>query len=199
MGRLTEVRGARPALEGDLGRYRAAEILQFLRLSGATGRLVLERPGERAELHLTRGSLALATTDRGSVRLGEVLLHRGWIALDVLGEALDHQRAAPGERLAALLAARGAVSRERLRDALGEVFGRILIGVVLWREGRFRFDPADAGESAEAGVAGTREAGALPDPGIAADIDLDGLIFESLRQADEVEEGARQAGVGAGA
>jgi len=188
-GMSHDVRDARPALEGDLACYRAAEVLQFLRLSGATGRLRLERPGERAELHLVGGSLALATTDRGSVRLGEVLLHRGWIAPEALAEILadrpDPRRNDRHPRLAERLAARGAVPRERLRDALAEVFGRILIGVVLWREGRFRFVPCEAGD--------------LADPGIAADIDLDGLIFESLRQADEVEEGVRQAGVGAGA
>lgn len=176
-------RGARPALEGDLGCYRAAEVLQFLHLSGATGILQLERPGERAEFQLVRGSLALATTDRGSVRLGEVLLHHGWIEPTTLAQTLEGPRAA-GERLAARLVARGAVSCEHLREALGEVFGRILIGVVLWREGRFRFMPCDAGN--------------LADPGIAADLDLDGLIFESLRQADEVEEGARQVGIGVG-
>jgi len=181
MGRVTN--GAAPAppppsaLEGDLARFRAAEMLQFLRLAGATGRLVLERPGERAELDLAGGTLVRAETDRGSVRLGELLVHRGDLAPGDLARALERQRAHPWRRLGAWLEDEGEVTRERIRDALGEVFGRVLLGLVTWREGRFRFEPRDAAD----------------DPGAAAGLDLDGMIFESLQLADEIEaaEGAR--------
>lgn len=157
------------ALEGDIRHFLPSEILQFLQLAEATGRLLLERPGERAELFLDRGRPVFARTSGGSVRLGDVLVHRGAITRQSLERALEQQRERPSERLGALLIASGSATRDQVAPAVREVLKRIVYGFMLWREGRFRFAPDERVESDD-----------MP-----LDLELDRLILEGLRQADQ--------------
>jgi len=161
------------ALRGDLRHFFPAEILQLLQLSQATGRLEVERQGERAEVYVERGRPVFARTSGGAVRAGEVLVHRGVLSSDQLERALTTQRAQPGQRLGALLVAEGAVTPEQLQGAVHEVLRRIVFGLLLWREGTFRFMP---GEPAR-------------DEDIQIDLDLDRLILEGLRLADQTRAG----------
>jgi len=157
------------ALRGELRHFFPAEILQLLQLSQATGRLEVERPGERAEVYVERGRPVFARTSGGAVRAGEVLVHRGVLSAEQLERALATQRAQPGQRLGAVLVAEGAVTPEQLQGAVHEVLRRIVFGLLLWREGTFRFVP---GEPAK-------------DEDIQIDLDLDRLILEGLRLADQ--------------
>lgn len=167
MGRVTV------ALEGDLERFPAADVLQFLGFSGATGRVAFERPGERAELLLEGGRPVRAHTTRGSVRLGEALIHQHAVTETDLVAALDAQRDHLAEPLGALLVASGAVTVEDVTRGLTEVLHRIVLGILLWPAGRFHFEP------------GPPE----PGPGVPFSTALDPLLFEGLQQADEASDG----------
>ena len=158
-----------PALEGDLRHFFTAEVLQFLGLARATGRLELERPGERAELFLDRGRPVFARTTGGSVRVGEVLVHRGAISAESLERALEAQRGRPAERLGTLLVAEGAASRDQVVRAVEEALQRILYGVMMWSEGRFRFVPGER----------------VAEDDIRPELELEQLILEGLRRVDE--------------
>jgi len=157
------------ALEGSLAHFFPAEILQFLRLAEASGCLELERPGERAELFVDRGRPVFASTDGRSVRVGEILLHRGAIGSEALERALAEQRLRPVERLGGLLIAAGAATQRQVAEAVQEGIKRVIYGVMTWREGRFRFVP------------GHRPGGDVMD----LDLELDRLILEGLREADQ--------------
>lgn len=157
------------ALEGDLHHFFPAEVLQLLQLAQANGRLDLERPRERVELFIERGRPVFARTSGAAVRAGEVLVHRGLLTAETLEIALAAQRERPGERLGALLVASGAISPEQLQLAVREVLRRIVYGVLLWREGRFRFLPGQRVEAED----------------IQLDLELDRLILEGLRHADQ--------------
>jgi hypothetical protein len=157
------------ALEGDLARFFPAEILQLLSLAQADGRLELVRGSERAELFVERGRPVFARTDGAAVRVGQVLVHRGAVSAQAVDEALALQGAARGRRLGELLVERGLASAPQVEDAVRETLRRVVYGVLLWREGRFRFHP---GERAGGGQ-------------VRLDLDLDRLILEGLRQADE--------------
>ena len=169
-----EPAGPAPTLEGDLGRFFATEVLQFLQLAGATGRLEFERRGERAEIGFEHGRPVSARTSGRSVRVGDVLVHRGSVRPETLEKALAEQRGRPDERLGAILAASGAASDEEIALAVGEVFRRIVCGLALWPDGRFRFVPGEA-----------REAGDIP-----LDVELDRVILEGLHRADLAHGGA---------
>jgi glycine/D-amino acid oxidase-like deaminating enzyme len=161
------------ALQGSLAQFFPSEVLQLLQLAQATGRLELERSGEQAELYIERGRPVFARTSGGSVRAGQILVHRGVLTSDLLERVLAEQRARPGQRVGQLLVATGAVSPEQVQGAVHEALRRIVYGLLLWREGTFRFVPGEqvAGED------------------VKLELDLDRLIFEGMRQADEAKAG----------
>ena len=162
------------ALEGDLRFFFPTEVLQFLQLAEATGRLEFERPGERADLFLEKGRPVLARTSGGSVRVGEILVHRGAISRESLERALAEQRSRSPERLGAVLVAAGIATRDQVAQAVNEGLKRVVYGLMLWREGRFHFLPGERVQSDD----------------IPLDLDLDRLILEGLRQADEARGAA---------
>ena len=162
-------------LEGDLGQFLPAEVLQLLQLAQATGRLELSRPlpppaggAEIVDVFFDVGRPVFARTSGQSVRTGEILVHRGYVSRDALSAALEAQRREPGRRIGQVLKGAGAAA-DQVAQAVHEGLRRILYGVLLWREGRFRFL---AGERAE-------------DNDLPLDLDLDRLILEGLRLADQ--------------
>jgi hypothetical protein len=161
------------ALEGDLAHFFPSEVLQLLQLAQATGRLEFSRPGETAELFIERGRPALARTSGAAVRTGQILVHRGAIGAEALERALEAQRANPGSRIGAVLVAAGAATSEQVQGAVSEALRRVIYGLLLWREGRFRFRPGERAGSED----------------MRLDLDLDRLILEGLRQADEARSG----------
>lgn len=161
-----------PALEGDLEHFFPTELLQLMQLSQATGKLELSRSGETAEIFFERGRAVFARTSGASVRAGEILVHRGLISREALQAALadqGRQGASAAHRIGALLVARGDVSPADVQGAVRESLRRIVYGLLLWREGRFRFVPNEA----------------AGDEDIQLDLDLDRLILEGLRIADQ--------------
>jgi hypothetical protein len=158
-----------PALEGDLAHFFTSEVLQLLQLAQASGRLEVARENERVDLYLERGRPVFARTSGLAVRVGEVLQHRGLVSSEALARALDRQQSQPRRRIGALLIDAGDVTAGQVREAVHEVLRRIVYGVLLWREGRFRFLPGEPGVGED----------------IQIDLDLDRLILEGLRIADQ--------------
>jgi hypothetical protein len=157
------------ALIGDLKHFQPAEVLQLLQLAQATGRFELLRGEERVQLFFEGGRLVAAVTSGTAVRLGEVLVHRGVVVAEALDLVLSIQQDQPGERIGQMLVAAGAATPEQLADALREVVRRVVYGVLMWREGLFRFEPGAERVTDE----------------IQLDLDLDRLILEGLRLADQ--------------
>jgi hypothetical protein len=157
------------ALEGDLRQFLPSEVFQMLHLAQSSGRLEFARAAETAELFFERGRPVFARTSGQAVRVGQILVHRGEVAPEALELALAMQQDRPGERLGSMLVASGAVTPEQVQRAVAEVVRRILYGMLLWREGRFRFFP------------GERPIG----EDVQLDVELDRLILEGLRLADQ--------------
>jgi hypothetical protein len=169
------------ALEGDLGRFQPAELLQLLQLAQATGRLELSRAriqaapepsgaaSETVDVFFENGRPVFARTDGHAVRTGELLVHRGHASAEAVEHALERQRQGGRGRIGEMLREAGAATPAQVTRAVHEGLLRILYGVLLWREGRFRFH---ADEFAPAND--------LP-----LDLDLDRLILEGLRLADQ--------------
>lgn len=158
-----------PALEGQLQHFFPTEVLQLLQLAQANGRLELVRPGERAELFIERGRPIFARTDGQSVKAGQILVHRGALKPEALELALAWQEDRPGQRLGEMLIEAGAITPEELQQAVQDVLKRIVYGLLLWREGTFRFFPGER----------------TVDEDIQLDLDLDRMILEGLRIADQ--------------
>ena len=134
------------------------------------------RPGaapERVEVLIERGRPGFARTTGMTVRVGDVLVHRGIVTRDALSLMLAIQSEQPGERIGEMLITGQVASRGQVEDAIREVIKRILFGVMLWREGTFHFVPG---------------AGAAAEP-VTLELELDRLILEGLRLADEARGG----------
>lgn len=155
-------------LEGDLRHFFLSEVLQLLSLAQATGRLEMERGAERAEIFVERGRPVFARTSGGSVRVGDLLVHRGTVAVETV-EAVLGQPARDGERIGARLVAAGVATPQDVESAVRDTLRRILYGLLQWREGGFRWTPGEQASGED----------------IRLEVDLDRLILESLRQADE--------------
>ena len=155
------------SLTGDIGRFLAVDVLQFLKLAGATGRLEFERHGERVRMEFAHGRPLWACGCGRTVRLGEVRVRRHGMAPATLALALADQASQPGERLGRLLAARG-VTPDAVAEAVAEVFRRLVCMLSLWPDGRFEFTPGAESGSDDAGL----------------EFELERLILEGLHQAD---------------
>jgi hypothetical protein len=162
------------ALEGDLGRFQPAELLQLLQLAQATGRLELSRAlagaaPETVDVFFEKGRPVFARTDGHAVRTGELLVHHGHASPEAVEHALDRQRQGGRRRIGEMLREAGAVTPAQVTRAVHESLRRILYGVLLWREGRFRFHADEL----------------APGNDLPLDLDLDRLILEGLRLADQ--------------
>jgi len=170
------------ALEGDLGQFQPAEVAQLLQLAQATGRLELSRLAtgaagvqgaeETVDVFFVEGRPVFARTSGQSVRTGEILVHRGHATHEAVVGALKAQRRGAGKRIGAMLTERNAVAPALVVQAVHECVRRILYGMLLWREGRFRFFADEQ---------------ALDDD-LPLDLDLDRLILEGLRLADQARD-----------
>ncbi len=162
-----------PALHGDLARFVGVDVLQFLKLAGATGIVEFERRGERLAVAFAHGRPVQAQTTGRSVRLGEALVHRGAVRGATVRQALARQRERPDARLGDLLREHGVADAE-VTAAAAEVFRRLVCLLALWRDGTFRFvpGPAPAGDDA------------------ALDLELDRVMLEGLHAADPYSDPA---------
>lgn len=156
-------------LEGDLTHFFPSEVLQLLQLAQAQGRLEFSRDGEQVDLWFDRGRPVFARTSGLAVRSGELLMHKNGVSAQALGRALERQRTEPARRIGELLMEHGDASRPQVEDAVHEVLRRIVYNVILWRDGRFRFLPGEHTQRED----------------ITLDLDLDRLILEGLRLADQ--------------
>jgi hypothetical protein len=162
------------ALEGDLAHFFPSEVLQLLQLAQAVGRLEFTRGQECVSLWYERGRPVFARTSGLAVRSGEVLMHKGAITPQALARALERQHDLPRRRVGQLLVENGDATPVQVNEAVQEVLRRIVYNVILWRDGRFRFLPGEVAEGED----------------ITLDLDLDRLILEALRLADQ-ERAAR--------
>ena len=157
------------ALHGDLRHFFPGEILQLLKLAQATGRLELERGGERADVFIERGQPVFARTSGVAVRMGDLLVHRGVVAPETIERVLSHPPSRADQRLGSRLVEAGAATPADIQQAVRDTLRRILYGLLLWRDGSFGFVPGEQ----------------VLDEDIRLDADLDRLILEGIRQEDE--------------
>ena len=163
-----------PSLEGDLYHFFPSEISQLLHLRvQANGRL-LSSTARRARRSVPeRGRPVFASHGRA----------RGARRADPRAPRHRHHRgdARAGARDAAGPSGRAARQHARvertdhtgaLEEAVRDVLRRIVYGVLMWREGRFRFYPGERVASED----------------IRLDLDVDRLILEGLRHADQQRE-----------
>lgn len=128
------------ALEGDLALFRLPDVLQVVAHQRKTGILTVQGKSDILAVSFLGGEIVAADALNQSFDelLGEVLARRGSLSRERFGELADRQRGS-GERLVDFLIQVRAIGREELLDSLRELTYRLLVDVLRWREGQFKF------------------------------------------------------------
>ena len=128
-------------MSGTLGRLYLGDLLEWLHLTHATGRLLLTTSDVTRAFDMYCGRIAFASSSRASERLGSWLLGRQAAPREVLLRALVASQTR-GELYTAVLERDAGLTPERLAEA-GRSLATALVSRLL-REDRvvFNFDPA---------------------------------------------------------
>lgn len=129
------------ALEGDLSIFRLPDILQVIAQQGKTGILTVQGEHDILAVSFHQGQVVAADALNQSFEemLGQVLASQGVLAPDRFQRLAEEHRSTAGERLADFLIRRDALTREQLLAALRFQTYRLLLEVLRWREGEFKF------------------------------------------------------------
>jgi len=128
------------ALEGDLGLFSLSDVLQVVAQQRKTGILTVQGKSDILAVSFFNGEIVAADALNQSfeVLLGDVLAARGSVDAAHFALLAEQQRSS-GERLVDYLIAAGALRREELLESLRELTYRLLLDVLRWREGQFKF------------------------------------------------------------
>ena len=129
------------ALEGDLSIFRLPDILQVVAQQQKTGILTVQGENDILAVSFLEGSVVAADALNQSFEemLGDVLASQGILTPERFQGLSDEHRTTAGERLADFLVRRGALTREQLLSAMRFQTYRLLLEVLRWREGEFKF------------------------------------------------------------
>jgi hypothetical protein len=132
------------ALQGTLRDFGLPDIFQLIGIQRKTGLLVLERDSDRVTLKFLDGQIVGADTLSESLedRLGEVLVRTERISAAQLEAALQLQKKTL-RKLGLILVEQGLIGEEELVDALRLQSSQIVYRLFRWRNGSYRFTPAE--------------------------------------------------------
>lgn len=139
-------------LEGTLDAFSLPDIFQLLSFTKKTGTLHLRRGAEHGSVHLRDGEVTGARADVARQELGRRLLGAGLVDDEVLASAAEELASDPTLSLAKLLASKGELAPDKVRELAGEQAHDAVFSLLRWPEGEFAFvvdepDPDDLGAS----------------------------------------------------
>ncbi len=128
------------AIEGTLDLFQLPEILQLISHQGKTGILTVQGEADIVAISFERGRVVAADALNQTLEeaLGEVLAGQGMVAPAEFAAVAAEHRAGRG-RLMDLLVARRLIERPHLLGALRLHMYRLLIELLRWRSGEFKF------------------------------------------------------------
>jgi hypothetical protein len=160
--------------QGRLEEEDLPDLVRELSQQRWTGRLSLERDGERIGITAEDGHLVFASTSNADYRLGPRLLRRGVITLRQMEDAGKNM--APGKRFGTILVEMGFLDpKELVRGVLDQTRDIILLAFH-WTKGDYRLEPGDG-----------------PGEAITLDMSTPQLIFDGISQIEawsRVERGS---------
>jgi hypothetical protein len=128
------------ALEGDLRVFRLPDILQMIAQQVKTGILTVQGEHDILAVSFLRGEIVAADALNQNFEegLGEVLASQGIFRPEDFARVSEGHKSS-GQRLADYLVDRGILSRQQLLAALRQQTYRLLLQVLRWSEGEFKF------------------------------------------------------------
>ena len=137
-------------LSGNLKKFAVSNVLQFLRMEGATGVLTLKRGRTRITLTLDGGNLLDAEHSETpkDQRIGAVLIESNRISEEDLESVMEERRRGLAP-LGTILHGRGLISDNERQRVAAMVCTNMLFEVLAWREGTYEFKRYDLVEPTE--------------------------------------------------
>jgi transcription initiation factor IIE alpha subunit len=128
------------ALEGNVRDFSISDIFQLIGLQRKTGVLTLRNKDDTVTITFLDGRVVNADSEKYRLesRLGKVLLKRGSITEEKLGQALKIQKETL-QRLGYVMVKNGLISNEELKKALTQQILEIVYRIFRWREGEYHF------------------------------------------------------------
>ncbi|HVP21120.1 MAG TPA: DUF4388 domain-containing protein [Anaerolineaceae bacterium] len=160
------------ALKGNLRDFTITQLLNLVNLAKKTGTLVIEGPGEIAQVTFREGKLAYAQIGVEDNTLAAVLQRNNKITAGQYRILKERATRMSDKELGLLLINAGYVTQADIITSLQQYFITIVRRLFTWVEGFFKF-----------------EVDILPPEGkISVRIDLENLIIEGSRQLREWEQ-----------
>jgi Domain of unknown function (DUF4388) len=135
---MTDAPNTKTVLEGDLSAIQLPDILSFLAMIRATGRLVVRHDELERSMHWREGEVIFATSTSFEHTLGQFLLRNGKIDREQFEES--RRRVTPEMRHGKVLVQMGAISPKDLWWSVKNQVLEIIYSLFAWKEGHFRFD-----------------------------------------------------------
>jgi hypothetical protein len=155
-------------LEGDLSRIELPDVLSFVAMIRASGKLVVQRDGMERTILWKDGEIVFATSNSPDHSLGQFLLNNGKISAAQYEES--KLRVTEKTRHGKLLVQMGAISPKELWWGVKNQALEIIYSLFSWKEGMFSL--WDTNEE-------------LNSERIVLSISTSGVIMEGIRRLDE--------------
>lgn len=137
------------SLVGNLEDLGLGDILQIVSLSRKSGELVLQSQNREGKVIFQNGQVTRATSTVFRDNLGDLLIRRGVVDIDIIKNALQIQRTTkPPQRLGAILSEQFDVKKETIDSIVRGQIEKIVYSFFAWNEGTFAFDLGESDEVA---------------------------------------------------
>src|SRR5512133_548736 len=137
------------SLVGNLEDLGLGDILQIVSLSRKSGELVLQSQNREGIVIFQNGQVTRATSTVFRDNLGDLLIRRGVVDIDIIKNALQIQRTTkPPQRLGAILSEQFDVKKETIDSIVRGQIEKIVYSFFAWNEGTFAFDLGESDEVA---------------------------------------------------
>jgi hypothetical protein len=137
------------SLVGNLEDLGLGDILQIVSLSRKSGELILRGPNREGRVVFKNGQVNRAVSTDFRENIGDLLVRRGIVGIDVIKQAAELQRTiCPSQRLGTILTERHGVDKEVIDTLVREQIEKIVYSFFTWNEGTFVFDLGDTDEVA---------------------------------------------------
>ena len=139
--------GKAVAFTGRLEGLTVFDILQYLGFLKKTGKLTITRLGSSGVFRFRSGEVVSAASDSVRNAVGNILIKHAHLSEDTLRIALELQHLSPQwKRLGVILVEQGFVTPEIIYQAIRDQIERVLLEVMTWETGFFRFESMETTE-----------------------------------------------------
>ncbi len=160
------------ALKGNLRDFSVTQILNLINLAHKTGSLVIEGPGQVAQIYFREGKLAFAQVGHEDNDLAAVLLRSRKLTNNQARIIRERTQTMSDQEIGLLLINAGYLTQKDVLDSLQLFCVDVVRKLFTWVEGLFRFE----------------QGANFPSGKIPVRIDLENLIIEGSRQLREWEQ-----------